>query len=155
MHKMKNKKLLSIFMAGIISYACLNIDNTYANENGNTSDIEIDSSIQEDNTNIDIEIKDIVVNDINNIDNIGLNIKTIGTITNIEENKIYIKDESGEGIVYLENISVNNLNIGDSISIIGNINQIENENSSINVVIVNDVNNIELIIVEETPSEDE
>ena len=154
MHKMKNKKLLSIFMAGIISYACLNIDNTYANENGNTSDIEIDSSIQEDNTNIDIEIKDIVVNDINNIDNIGLNIKTIGTITNIEENKIYIKDESGEGIVYLENISVNNLNIGDSISIIGNINQIENENSSINVVIVNDVNNIELIITEETPNED-
>ena len=71
MHKMKNKKLLSIFMAGIISYACLNIDNTYANENGNTSDIEIDSSIQEDNTNIDIEIKDIVVNDINNIDKIN------------------------------------------------------------------------------------
>ena len=109
MHKMKNKKLLSIFMAGIISYACLNIDNTYANEN--TSDIEIDSSIEEDNTNIDIgteiEIKDIVVNDINNANNIGLNIKTIGTITNIEENKIYIKDESGEGIVYLDNISVN------------------------------------------------
>ena len=179
MHKLKNRKLLSIFMAGMISYACISIDNIYANENSDI--VEIDSSVEdtndtmdEENNNIEVEVsntntdvdnsenednsevevKDILINDINNSENIGLNIKTQGNITKIQDNKIYIKDESGEGIVYLENISVNNLNIGDSISIIGNINQIENENSSINAVIVNDVNNIELIITEETPNED-
>ena len=170
MHKLKNKKLLSIFMAGMISYACISIDNIYANENFNK--VEIDSSVEdtndttdEDNNNIEedsnantdvdnsenkdennseVELKEILVNEINNSENIGLNIKTQGNIINIQDNKIYIKDESGEGIVYLENISVNNLNIGDCISVIGMVNQIDNEN----LVIVNDVNNIDLVITE-------
>jgi len=156
MHKIKNKKLLSIFMAGIISYACVGIDNIYANENSNN--IEIDSSIENNNTdnnesedNTEVELKEILVNDINNADNIGLNIKTKGNITKIEENKIYIKDESGEGIVYLEDISINNLKVGDCISIIGIVNQIE----ELNVVVVNDVNNIDLVIIEDnTTNED-
>lgn len=177
MHKLKNKKLLSIFMAGMISYACISIDNIYANENFNK--VEIDSSVEdtndttdEDNNNIEedsnantdvdnsenkdennseVELKEILVNEINNSENIGLNIKTQGNIINIQDNKIYIKDESGEGIVYLENISVNNLNIGDCISVIGMVNQIDNEN----LVIVNDINNIDLVITEENPTEDE
>ena len=156
MHKIKNKKLLSIFMAGIISYACVGIDNIYANENSNN--IEIDSSIENNNTdnnesedNTEVELKEILVNDINNADNIGLNIKTKGNITKIEENKIHVKDESGEGIVYLEGISVNNLKVGDCISIIGIVNQIE----ELNVVVVNDVNNIDLVIIEDnTTNED-
>lgn len=184
MHKLKNKKLLSIFMAGIISYACISIDNIYANENSDI--IEIDSSsedtnnedtnnnVDEEDNNIDIEdsnndtdiddsenedkdddnlqleLKNISVNEINNIDNIGLNIKTQGSINKIQDNKIYIKDESGEGIIYLDGISVNNLNIGECISIIGIVNQKDNEN----VVIVNDVNNIKLVIIEENPIED-
>lgn len=156
MHKIKNKKLLSIFMAGIISYACVGIDNIYANENSNN--IEIDSSIENNNTdnnesedNTEVELKEILVNDINNADNIGLNIKTKGNITKIEENKIHVKDESGEGIVYLEDISINNLKVGDCISIIGIVNQIE----ELNVVVVNDVNNIDLVIIEDnTTNED-
>lgn len=180
MHKLKNRKLFSIFMAGIISYACVGIDNIYANENSNK--VEIDSTVEdsnsttnEDNNEIEsedsnintdigdsenedndensseVKFKNILVNDINNIDNIGLNIKTQGNITNIQDNKIYIKDESGEGAIYLEDISVNNLNIGDCISVIGIVNQKDNEN----VVIVNDVKNIDLVISEEKPSEDE
>lgn len=178
MHKLKNKKLLSIFMAGIISYSFTSIDNIYANENfdkieidnssedsnnnvneevdsnieDSNDDIEVDDSENEDkdDDNLDLELKNILVNDINNIDNLGLNIKTQGNITKIQDNKIYIKDESGEGIIYLDGISVNNLNIGECISIIGIVNQKDNEN----VVIVNDVNNIELVIVEEKPIED-
>lgn len=145
MHRIKNKKLLSILMAGIISYACLGIDSIYANED--TDNIE-DNVITEDI--LDIEIKDVLINDINNIENVGVSIKTQGTITKIEDNKIYIKDESGEGIVYLENIVVDNLNVEDCISIIGIVNQVENEN----VITVNDVNNINLVIIEEVPTEE-
>ena len=170
MHKIKNKKLLSIFMAGIISYACVGIDNIYANENSNKVDSSIENasgnmdednntSTDTDNTesedkdenNSEVELKEILVNDINNADNIGLNIKTKGNITKIEDNKIYIKDESGEGIVYLEDISVNNLKVGDCISIIGIVNQIE----ALNVVVVNDVNNIELVITEDNVTDED
>lgn len=184
MHKLKNKKLLSIFMAGIISYSFTSIDNIYANENldkieidnssedtnnedsnnnvdeednnieiedsNNDTDIDDSENENKDDDNLDLELKNILVNEINNIDNIGLNIKTQGNITKIQDNKIYIKDESGEGIIYLDGISVNNLKIGEYISIIGIVNQKDNEN----VVIVNDVNNIELVIVEEKPIED-
>lgn len=179
MHKLKNKKLLSIFMAGIISYACVSIDNIYANENSNKLEIDsstedtngttnednVDIESEDSNTNTDIEdfenedkyennseveLKNILVNEINDIDNIGLNIKTQGNITKIQDNKIYIKDESGEGIIYLDGISINNLNIGECISITGIIDQVDSEN----VVIVNDVNNIDLVITEEKPSEE-
>ena len=159
MHKIKNKKLLSILMSCMISYTCLSIDNIYANENSDK--LEVDNSVEdtnettqeENNTDTDTdnsenssesELKEILVNDINNTENVGLNIKTKGNIIKIEDDKIYIKDESGEGIVYIQNISVNNLKIGDCISVIGIVNKIED----INVVIVNDVNNIDLVITE-------
>lgn len=175
MHKLKNRKLLSIFMAGIISYSCISIDNIYADENSNK--VEIDNTVEDSNNttngdnneiesedsnintdidssenenNSEVELKNILVNDINNSDNIGLNIKTQGNITKIQDNKIYIKDESGEGIIYLDGISVNNLNIGECISVIGIVSQLDKEN----VVIVNDVNHIELIIIEGNQNED-
>ena len=170
MHKIKNKKLLSILMSGIISYACVGMDDIYANENSNkvevesnikgtnstikednNTDTDVDNSENKDESNLQVELKNIFVSEINNSENIGLTIKTKGNITKIEENKIYIKDESGEGIVYLENISVNNLKAGDCISITGIVNQIED----INVVSVNDVGNIELVINEDNTTDEE
>lgn len=174
MHKFKNKKLLSIFLAGMISYVNLNISDIYAtgdsnsleinevSEDINNEDIEKeeintddnndsnDNNSENEDSNTNNEIKTISVSDINNDENIGLNIKTKGSIINISGNKINIKDESGEGLVCLEEISVSNLQIGDIISVQGIIDKRDNQNS----VIINDVNNLELIISEEKPSED-
>ena len=55
MHKLKNRKLLSIFMAGIISYLCISIDNIYADENSNK--VEIDNTVEELLNNINGEVK--------------------------------------------------------------------------------------------------
>lgn len=164
MHKLKNKKLLSIFLAGIISYSSLSIGRSYAEEiKDNTTNESIENNSgsydSEDNINDEdsleeeeniIEAKDIKVNEINNTDNIGLNVKTQGSIINIQENKIYIKDETGEGSIYLDKISVNNLQIGDTISVIGIITQIDNENT----IVINDINNIDIILNEEIQEEE-
>lgn len=169
MHKFKNKKLLSIFLAGMISYISLNISDIYATGNSNSLDIiegsediekdEVetedsndsnDNNSETEDSNTNNEIKTISVSDINNDENIGLNIKTKGSIINISGNKINIKDETGEGLVCIEEISVSNLQIGDIISVQGIIDKRDNQN----VVIINDVNNLELIISEEKPSED-
>ena len=169
MHKLKNKKLLSIFLAGIISYSSVSIGKVYAEEIKNNAGNEIienntdsyDSVEDTDNNRTDnndyldeeeniTEAKIIKVSEINNIDNIGLNVSTQGSIINIQDNKIYIKDETGEGVICFDGISVNNLQVGDTISITGIINQIDNENT----VVINDINNIDLILKEEIQDED-
>ena len=93
MHKFKNKKLLSIFLAGMISYISLNISDIYATGNSNSLDIiegsediekdEVetedsndsnDNNSETEDSNTNNEIKTISVSDINNDENIGLNI---------------------------------------------------------------------------------
>ena len=105
-------------MAGMISYACISIDNIYANENFNK--VEIDSSVEdkndttdEDNNNIEedsnantdvdnsenkleVELKEILVNEINNSENINRNIDKI-------ENWFRVRLNSDDAKVYIEN----------------------------------------------------
>lgn len=110
MHRLKIKKLLSLFLAGMIATVNMSIQCIYAeDELNNNTEQEI----------VTQETKSIVVNDINNAENLNLKVKTQGTITKIDGSSIYIKDDSGEGVVFLENTTVNEIKEGDIIEVIG------------------------------------
>jgi len=136
MHRLKNKKLLSLFLAGMIATVSVGIQYIYADDelNNNTEQQEV----------ID-EIKDISVNDINNIDNINLKVKIKGAITKIEDSKIYIKDDSGEGVVLLDNIVLENIKEGNTIEVVGIVTLLED----INVISVDNIENINIIVSQE------
>ena len=136
MQKLKNKKLLSLFLAGMIATVSMGLQDIYAeDELDNNTDQEI----------VTQETKSIVVNDINNAENLNLKVKTQGTITKIDGSSIYIKDDSGEGVVFLENITVNEIKEGDTIEVTGTV--VEQESK--NVILIDNLN-----VISTSPDED-
>lgn len=118
MHKLRNKKLLSLCLAGLIAIVSVGTQYIYAEDEINNNEQEI----------VTQEVKTIVVNDINNAENLDCNVKTQGTITKIDGSSIYIKDDSGEGVVFLENIAVDSVKVGDVIEVTGIITAKESQN---------------------------
>lgn len=132
MHRLKNKKLFSLFLVGMITISSMSIQYIYAeDELNNNTDQEI----------VTQEVKSIVVNDINNAENLNFKVKTQGNITKIDGDSIYIKDNSGEGVVFLENITVNEFEEGDLIEVIGTV--VEKESK--NVILIDNLNNLNII----------
>lgn len=93
-----------------------------------------------------------MVNDINNSDNIGVSLSVKGEIANISENYLTIKDDSGDGLIFLENIPIEIFEIGQNIYALGIVSQ---DNGSDNLIlIVNDSQNISILDIEEPDIDD-
>lgn len=139
MHKLKNKKLLSLCLAGLIAIVSVGTQYIYAEDEISNNEQEI----------VTQEVKTIAVNDINNAENLDCNVKTQGTITKIDGSIIYIRDDSGEGAVFLESIVVENIKVGDVIEVAGIITAKESQN----VILVNSESDLTIISASEEDTE--
>lgn len=153
MHKMKNKRIMSIILGGLVAITATR-PYIYANEltveknssvnlasGENVEDKEDNNEgVQDNNENIenDVDEEEIVsINliEVNNEENLGKKVKVSGEVESIKDGVIIIKDLSGKATLFLNNIENKEIKIGDSLTVIG---KIENINNSKYVVIYND-----------------
>lgn len=146
MHKIKNKKIISMILGGLVvvsttsSYIYANeaeIENSISinlnesedvegeEDNGDSND---EGDVEEDDNGdvIDEEVTPLNLVDVAKEENLGKKVKVTGIVESIENNVVIIKDSSGKAGLFLNNIETEDIIIGDNITAIGKIENIDN-----------------------------
>lgn len=127
MHKIKNKKIIPIILIGLVAITATS-SYIYANDLGIKELLTLNEDTEDENAEDEenIEVLEIPLSEVSNIDNIGKKVKVSGTVENIENNIILIKDDSGKAGLFLNDIEIENVYQGDMITVIGVIDTIDN-----------------------------
>lgn len=148
MHKIRNKKIISIMLGGIVaitatsSYIYANEVDVKENSSINLSNDENlegndnkedDSEGAEDKVDVE-EVISIKLIEVNNEENLGKKVKVSGEVESIKDGIIVIKDSGGTANLFFNNIENKEIKIGNNVTVVGKIEKI---NDSVCVVIYN------------------
>lgn len=148
MHKIKNKKIISIILGGLVAITATS-PYIYANEIEIKENSSINLSGEENSEGNDnkedgsegvedkVEVEEVIsINliEVNNEENLGKKVKVNGEVESIKDGIIVIKDSSGTATLFFNNIENKEIKVGNNITVVG---KIENINDSICVVIYN------------------
>lgn len=164
MHKIKNKKILQIILAGLVAMTSTT-PYIYANElttetitltNNNESNLEEDENIKDEGNNIENDDKEdsndesdkgedesilsINLIDITKDENLGKKVKVNVEVIDIEDNILVVKDLTGEAKLFLRDIENKEIKIGAKLIAIGEIENIDNNK----YIIINNNANIQV-----------
>ena len=167
----KNKKIISIITCGLIALSATNsniyavednlkakesIDNNEDSSQEDSSSSEEDSSDKDDSTddeNQDNNINEVItitLDKLKDVEYIGKKVKVSAVIQNIESNKLSIKDNSGEGVLYLNNIDLSSISISDTVIATGLVEFIDGAT----YIVVSSPSDLEIIKNSDTEEDD-